>query len=199
MTGSDSLTCWVRRTDNNMRGNHIGLCAGLGMIILISEVAVIQGIAADIPAESPIVKFEYIREEDPPKAAGVMYPRTHDIQVYTDEEIDELCRIAQAEAGNQTEDGMFFVMSVVLNRVSSEDFPADIHSVIHQSGAFSAVKNGSFDRAVPSDECIKAYDRIASGDIAPEIIAFEAKSSDVLDQYFRWAFTHKGHKFYTKK
>ena len=183
-----------------MRGrNHIGLCASLGMIILISEAAVIQGIAADIPAESPQVKIEYIREEDPPKAAGVMFARTHDVQIYTDEEIDELCRIAQAEAGNQTEDGMFFVMSVVINRTLSEEFPADIHSVIHQPGAFSAVKNGSFDKAVPSEECMRAYDRIASGDIAPEIIAFEAKSSDVLDKYFSWAFTHKGHKFYTKK
>ena len=179
--------------------NHIGLCASLGMIILISEAAVIQGIAADIPAESPTVKIEYIREEDPPKAAGAVYARTHDIQIYTDEEMDELCRIAQAEAGNQTEDGMFLVMSVVLNRVSSEDFPADIHSVIHQPGAFSAVRNGSFDRAEPSEECMMALERIKSGDIAPEIIAFEAKSSDVLDRYFLYVFTHKGHKFYTKK
>ena len=183
----------------NKRGNHIGLCASLGMILLISEAAVIQGIAADIPAESHRVVIEYIREEDPPKAAGVLPPRTHDVQIYTDEEIDELCRIAQAEAGNQTEDGMYLVMSVCINRVNSEDFPADIHSVIHQTGAFSAVKNGAFDKAEPSEECMRAFERIASGDIAPEVIAFEATGSDVLDKYFLYAFTHKGHKFYTKK
>lgn len=183
-----------------MRGsNLIGLCASLGMILAISDAAVIQSRAADVPAESPIVKIEYIREEDPPKAAGVMFARTHDVQIYTDEELDELCRIAQAEAGNQTDLGMFLVMSVVINRTISEDFPADIHSVIHQKGAFSAVKNGSFDKAEPSEECMMALDRIKSGDIAPEIIAFEAKSSDVLDKYFLYAFTFKGHKFYTKK
>lgn len=183
-----------------MRGmSYKVLCASLGMILVISEAAVIHTIAADVPAESHKLKIEYIREEDPPKAAGVLPPRTHDVQIYTDEEIDELCRIAQAEAGNQTEDGMWLVMSVVLNRVSSEDFPDTIYDVLHQSGAFSAVKNGSFDRAEPSEECMRAFERIASGDIAPEIIAFEAKSSDVLDQYFSWAFTHKGHKFYTKK
>lgn len=184
----------------NKRGkSYKGLCASLGMVLVISEAAVINAIAADIPAESPKVKIEYIREDDPPKAAGVTFARTHDVQIYTDEELDELCRIAQAEAGNQTEDGMFFVMSVCLNRVYSDQFPNNIHDVIHQKGAFSAVKNGSFDKAVPSEECLRALERIESGDIAPEIIAFETKSSDVLDQYFNWAFTHKNHKFYTKK
>ena len=183
-----------------MRGmSYKVLCASLGMILAISEAAVIQTIAADVPAESHKLIIEYIREEDPPKAAGVLPIRTHDVQIYTNEEIDQLCRIAQAEAGNQTEDGMWLVMSVVINRANSEDFPSTISAVIQQPGAFSAVKNGSFDRAEPSEECLKAYERIASGDIAPEIIAFEAKSSDVLDQYFKWAFTHKGHKFYTKK
>lgn len=184
----------------SMRGkSYKGLCASLGMILLISEAAVINAIAADIPAESHKVVIEYLREDDPPKAAGVTFARTHDVQIYTDEEIDELLRIAQAEAGNQTEDGMFLVMSVVINRVNSEDFPASIHEVLHQSGAFSAVKNGSFDKAEPSEECLRAYERIASGDVAPEVIAFEAIGSDVLDQYFMYAFTHKGHKFYTKK
>ena len=183
-----------------MRGmSYKVLCASLGMILAISEAAVIQTIAADVPAESHKLIIEYIKEEDPPKAAGVLPIRTHDVQIYTNEEIDQLCRIAQAEAGNQTQDGMWLVMSVVLNRVSSEDFPDTIYDVLHQSGAFSAVKNGSYDREEPSEECLEAYERIASGDICPEIIAFEAKSSDVLDQYFSWAFTHKGHKFYTKK
>ena len=183
-----------------MRGmSYKVLCASLGMILAISEAAVIQTIAADVPAESHKLIIEYIKEEDPPKAAGVLPIRTHDVQIYTNEEIDQLCRIAQAEAGNQTQDGMWLVMSVVLNRVSSEDFPDTIYDVLQQPGAFSAVKNGSYDRAEPSEECLEAYERIASGDICPEIIAFEAKSSDVLDQYFKWAFTHKGHKFYTKK
>ena len=147
--------------------NLIGLCA-MGMILMITEAAVIQSRASDIPAESHKVIFEYIKEEDPPKLAQIMPARTHDIQIFTEKEQDELCRIAQAEAGNQTEDGMYLVMSVVLNRVHSEAFPDSIHSVIHQSGAFSAVKNGSFDKAEPSDECIKAFERIMSGDIAPE-------------------------------
>lgn len=178
--------------------NLLGLCA-MGVILMITEAAVIQSRASDIPAESHKVVIEYIKEEDPPKAAQTMPGRTHDIQTFTDKEKDELCRIAQAEAGNQTEDGMYLVMSVVLNRMASDAFPASIHSVIHQKGAFSAVKNGSFDKAEPSEECLMAFERIAGGDIAPEIIAFETKNSDVLDQYFLYAFTHKDHKFYTKK
>ena len=178
-----------------MGRNLKSLYVSLGIIAMMA--AGIQSRAADIPAESQKVIFEYIKEEDPPQKT--LPERTHDIQIYTEKEQDELMRIAQAEAGNQTEDGMWLVMSVVLNRVYSADFPASIHDVIHQKGAFSAVKNGSFDKAEPSDECRMAFERICSGDIAPEIIAFEGKKSDVLDKYFLYAFTHKDHKFYTKK
>lgn len=181
------------------KGNLIGLYASLGMILMISEAAVIQSGAADLSAESHRLQIEYIREEDPPKATRTMPGRTHDVQIYTDAEKDALLRIAQAEAGNQFEDGMWLVMSVVINRVHSDDFPDSIDQVLHQSGAFCAVANGSYDRAVPSEDCIRAFDRIASGDIAPEVVAFETVGSDVLDQYFMYAFTHKDHKFYTKK
>lgn len=175
------------------------LCIGMGMILVIVPTTVIQSRAIDAPAESHKIEFEYIKQEDPPRAAVDMPPRTHDIQIYTETEKDELMRIAMAEAGNQTEDGMWLVMSVVLNRVNSEDFPDSIDKVLHQKGAFSAVSNGSYDRAEPTEECERAFERISSGDVAPQIIAFEGKRSDVLDQYFLYAFTHKDHKFYTKK
>lgn len=181
------------------KGNLIGLYASLGMILMISEAAVIQSGAADISAESHKMQIEYITEEDPPKVAKTMPGRTHDVQIYTESEKDALMRIAQAEAGNQFEDGMWLVMSVVINRVHSDDFPDSIDQVLHQAGAFCAVSNGSYDKAEPSEDCLKAFERISSGDIAPEVVAFETVGSDVLDQYFRYAFTHKGHKFYTKK
>lgn len=126
--------------------------------------------------------------------------RTHDVLVFTDEECGLLKRIATAEAGNQGEDGMWLVMSVVLNRASMDPWPDTVSGVIYEPHQFTSICNGSFDRITEcSEECDKAYERICSGDVAPQIVAFETKDSFVLDRYFWPAFTYKDHKFYTKK
>lgn len=116
----------------------------------------------------------------------------------SDEEL--LKKIAVSEAGDQGEDGMWLVMSVVLNRASMDPWPDTVSGVIYEPHQFSSVCNGSFDRITEcSEECDKAYERICSGDVAPQIVAFETKDSFVLDRYFWLAFTYKDHKFYTKK
>ena len=50
------------------------------------------------------------------------------------DEAQELLKIAYAEAGNQGEDGQWLVMSVIINRVNSSEFPNTIHEVIYQPG-----------------------------------------------------------------
>lgn len=121
--------------------------------------------------------------------------RTHDIQFFTEEEENLLKAVAMAEAGNQGEDGMWLVMSVVLNRVKMDPWPDTISAVITQAHQFASINR----QIENSEECDKAYERISSGDIAPMIVAFETKDSKVLDEYFCPAFTYRDHKFYTKK
>lgn len=131
--------------------------------------------------------------EEPAQAAGP-------VSRFTQEEQKLLMQIAQAEAGNQGEDGMWLVMSVVMNRVESKDFPDTIKEVIFQESQFSSVSDGNFDNAVIiSAEAQEALSRIENGDIAPLIIGFEVKSSQELDKYFLAAFEYKDHRFYTKK
>lgn len=116
----------------------------------------------------------------------------------SDEEL--LKKIAVSEAGNQGPDGMWLVMCVVMNRVESEDFPDTISEVIYQKSQFTSVQNGSFDKVSEEPEgCTEALDRIKAADIAPKIIGFEGKDSDVLDRYFDYVFTFRDHKFYVKK
>lgn len=115
------------------------------------------------------------------------------------EDADMLLKVAQAEAGNQGQDGMWLVMCVVLNRVNSPDYPDTVGGVIYQEHQFATVSNGAIDIAEPSPECHLALARIEKGDIAPEIIGFETTDSNALDKYFCEAFTYKDHKFYTKK
>lgn len=110
-----------------------------------------------------------------------------------------LLRIAQSEAGNQGPDGMWLVMSVVMNRVKSDEWPDTIREVINQTGQFSPITDGRFNKVEISEDAYEALARIEAGDIAQSIIAFEVQGSEVLDQYFAMAFDYKDHKFYTKK
>ena len=136
-------------------------------------------------------------EEDDP-AAGLM----------TEAEEQELLRLTSAEAESEGEDGQWLVMSVVMNRVKSPEFPDNVHDVIYQFKVakggrkiyqFSPVSDGRIDEAEPSDLTRAALERIKQGDMAPELIAFEVTSSNVLDEWFEYAFTFKNHKFYTLK
>lgn len=165
----------------------------------------------------PTLEIEYIKEmdqikEDPPVTNyenGVV-ERTHDIKAneFTFEEAQVLLKIAQAEAGNQGEDGMWLVMSTVMNRRSDEGFPDSILDVIYEHHKtkdgrtiyqFEAVANGMIEKVEISQEAHVALARIEQGEVAPSIIAFETKRSDALDRYFMPAFEHKDHRFYTKK
>ena len=127
----------------------------------------------------------------------------------TFEEAQLLMKIAQAEAGNQGPDGMWLVMSVVLNRVRDESFPNSITDVVYQKARtkkgntvhqFSSVADKRIEeQTVLSKEAHEALARIESGEVAEAIIAFEVKDSTALDKYFKYAFTFRDHRFYTKK
>ena len=110
-----------------------------------------------------------------------------------------MMRVAQAEAGNQGEDGMWLVLCVIWNRAQSPTFPSTIPEVIRQENAFSTVSNGAFKRVNISQEVKAAMERIKAGYIAPEIVAFERKGSTELEKYFEKAFDYKDHTFYVEK
>lgn len=174
-------------------------------------------LVASDQSESNQLQIEYISEEDLIRADPPVITcetgaieRTHDIKVneFTFEEAQELMKLAQAEAGNQGEDGMWLVMSTVINRRSDEDWPDSVLEVINQhcknkSGRtiyqFETVANGMIDKVEISQDAHNALARIEKGEIAPSIIGFETKCSDALDKYFMPAFVHKDHRFYTKK
>lgn len=132
------------------------------------------------------------------RAADAVFPRTHEVQVneFSYEDARLLMGIAEAEAGNQGSDGMWLIMSVVLNRVRSESFPNSIASVIFEPSQFYA-QGISATELTP--EVHEALARIEMGDVAPEIVAFEKKTSNELDKYFNEAFVYRDHTFYTSK
>lgn len=131
--------------------------------------------------------------------SGVL-ERTHDVHLYTQEDADLIKRVALAEGECEGADGMWLIMSVIVNRLNDPDYPETVSGVIYQKNCFSSLRDGNFDKAaVTSETAEEAWQRIEAGDVAPQIIAFETVESNVLDQWFSEAFTYRHHKFYTKK
>lgn len=120
-------------------------------------------------------------------------------EIMTKEEQELLMKLAYAEAGNQGVEGMWLVMSVVINRKNSPEYPNSIAGVIYQYNQFSTVKNGALDKAIITDNCREALKRILSGDVKPDIIGFETTKSKALDKWFQASFEHKDHRFYVAK
>lgn len=126
-----------------------------------------------------------------------LYPRTHEVDCIelTLEDAQLLMRIADAESHNQGADGEWLVMSVVLNRVDSPEFPDNIHDVVYQEYQFYT--KGM--KSEISPEAHEALARIEKGDVAPQIIGFEKSTSKFLEKYFCSAFDYRDHTFYTLK
>lgn len=155
----------------------------------------IQARAEDVKGSifEPIPKQELNTEED-----GELFARTHEVDCielsYEDAQL--LMGIAQAEAGNQGTDGMWLVMSVVINRKNSPEFPDSIKKVIYQESQFYAKGIG---KTEISPECHEALARIEKGDVAPQIVAFERTTNKTLEKYFSSAFDYRDHRFYVLK
>ena len=66
-----------------------------------------------------------------------------------------LARIISAEARGEPYSGQVAVGAVVLNRVEHPSFPSTISSVIYQSGAFSCLYDGQFEKPI-ADSAYKA-------------------------------------------
>lgn len=88
--------------------------------------------------------------------------------IYLDDESYEiLCRIVEAEAGNEDEKGRILVANVVMNRVESSRFPNTVKGVVFQNSGgtyqFSPVANGRYYRVKVSEETREAVAKVLRG------------------------------------
>lgn len=125
----------------------------------------------------------------------------------SEENLEVLLRIVEAEAGNEDADGKLLVANVVLNRVKSEEFPDTVSEVVFQNedgvAQFSPVANGSYFRVQVSSETVSAVERALSGeDISQGALYFMArKYADQrlvrwFDESLTYLFQHGGHEFF---
>ncbi len=76
--------------------------------------------------------------------------------------VNLLARAISGEARGEPYEGQVAVGAVILNRVSSSQFPNTISGVIYQSGAFDSVKDGQINME-PTSTAIKAAQDALSG------------------------------------
>lgn len=184
--------------------NLYGLFATLGMTLMVGEAAVIQNINQVPPPEE--IKTEYVVTQPiTPLVEPVVtihyetIEHDRDVELYSEKDAKEIMGTAMLESQSEGEDGMWFTMSVIVNRVGDPDWPDNVHDVVYQRYAFSAVTEERMRDVEISEECMRAFARIQTGDVCPQIIGFETKASEELDKYFDLAFVYRNHKFYVKK
>ena len=80
----------------------------------------------------------------------------------TSNDVALLARLISAEARGEPYAGQVAVGAVVLNRIKHPSFPNSLSGVIYQSGAFTCLTDGQFDKAV-SDSAYKAAQDAMNG------------------------------------
>lgn len=132
---------------------------------------------------------------------------TDAVYVLSDEELEILQRIVEAEAGSEDEDGKLLVANVVLNRVNSSRFPDTVSEVVFQSNGkvtqFSPVASGRFYQVEISEETVSAVGRALAGEDISEGALFFAARKYAGRRQMRWfdtqleyLFSHGGHEFF---
>lgn len=116
-----------------------------------------------VEIEEPEVKEEIEEEIEEPE--------------YDEKELELLAHLINAEAGATycSEKMRYYVGSVALNRVKSEDFPDTLEEVIYQEGQYACIEDGNFDKE-PSEECWDiAKELLKYGPVLPENVVFQAE------------------------
>lgn len=129
--------------------------------------------------------------------------------IFLDEESTEiLCRIVEAEAGNEDEKGRMLIANVVMNRVESSRFPNTVKGVVFQKGGgiyqFSPVANGSYYRVKVSEETKTAVEKVLQGEDESQGALYFVNRRAANAGNMRWfdtkctpLFTYGRHEFFS--
>ena len=127
----------------------------------------------------------------------------------TKEDIENLMRIVQAEAGGEDKKGKLLVANVVINRVKNAKFPNNITDVIFQKKKnvtqFSPVSNGAIYNVKISEDTKDAVYRALYGeDVSEGALFFMARqyanpeNEAWFDNNLTYLFSYGGHDFFKR-
>ena len=127
----------------------------------------------------------------------------------TKDDIENLMRIVQAEAGGEDKKGKLLVANVVINRVKNAKFPNNITDVIFQKKKnvtqFSPVSNGTIYNVKISEDTKDAVYRALYGeDVSEGALFFMARqyanpeNEAWFDNNLTYLFSYGGHDFFKR-
>lgn len=123
------------------------------------------------------------------------------------QDIECLMKIVEAEAGCEDRTGKLLVANVVINRVNDDEFPDTVTEVVYQrnsqSAQFSPVSNGRIDSVKISEETREVvYSALLGEDVSHGALYFVARQYADPEKV-RWfddnltlLFSHGGHDFF---
>ena len=91
---------------------------------------------------------------------------------FTDEEIEILQRITEAECTGQSIESKENVVSVIINRILDLNFPDTMSEIVFQDGQFSPISDGRYYSVDITKDTIKAVDNILKDGVKHEGIFF---------------------------
>jgi len=119
---------------------------------------------------------------------------------YSEEELDVLYRIVEAEAGSQDVIGKCLVANVILNRVKHPNFDKTITGVVFASGQFQPTSDGRYYTITVSDSTKEAVQKALAGeDYSQGALFFKAPYANADWSNLKLLFIYGGHEFYTYK
>lgn len=128
--------------------------------------------------ENEDIDIQY--EDDEEDSIDIPEPDIEYEEEIEDEELEILYKICEAEAGGSSEPEIGHVACVILNRVKCSQWPNTIKEVVFQKNQFQPIRNGMYEKAIPSEKTKKAINSVlASGDTTGGAVYFRTEASAI--------------------
>lgn len=154
--------------------------------------------------ETEVVKREALMQA---RETREKLERKHSLVVRcSEQDLDVLQRIVQAEAGGQDAEGKMLVANVIINRVRSGNFPDSITEVVYEPKQFTPVITGYINRVSVSDETRQCVNRALAGEDYSQGATYfmnrrtaSSHNSSWFDRSLTFVRAHGGHEFFKEK
>lgn len=94
---------------------------------------------------------------------------------YDNDDLYILSHVIYGEASGCSNDMQLSVGSVVLNRVSSDEYPDSIYGVVFQEGQYACTWDGNYDKTPDQQAIDNAKYLLEHGSVLPEYVLYQAE------------------------
>lgn len=105
--------------------------------------------------------------------------------LYTDEDLYVLAHVIAGEAQPYSNEEQLYVGSVVLNRVSHPEFPDTVKDVVFETGQYSCVTDGNYNREPTDRNWENAKWLLENGSILPEEVVYQSRGRQGKGLYLK--------------